>query len=104
MEKSHPLGMEPQRWVPDSQRLRAAELHVGKISLVATHGKSQMPEMHANLVRASGQWPSFEQGCAIGEAPKHAKFSVRRQSVMQIRVVTGLFKTSQSGSIQDRPL
>ena len=61
-----------------------AKLPAGKINRIATHGKPQMPEVHANLIRAAGQWPRLDQGGAIGEAPKHAKFGARRHSFMRI--------------------
>ena len=58
--------------------LGVADGAVGQIGGIAEHREPQMPEMNPDLVRASVQWPSFEQVGAVGKAPEPLKFQLKQ--------------------------
>ena len=60
--------MQAQRRGVHCQRLRVAQLATGEIRGVAADRKTQVRAVDANLVRASGQRPRFQQRRAVGDS------------------------------------
>ena len=54
--------------------LSFAELPIREISLLAQDGPAEVPQVDANLVGSSSDWPGLNERCAIGKLVKHAKF------------------------------
>ena len=69
MEKFQTRRVQAQRRIAHGQRLRAAQLSVWQINRIAAHRKSQMLQMHPDLVRPPRQRSRFQQLRAIAQPP-----------------------------------
>ena len=78
-------------WIVCAQRLRVAFLAARQINRVAANRKSQMPQMHSYLVRATRQWPHFQQGRAIRISFFHAEFGPCIEPIFKIHVARTKF-------------
>src|SRR5436190_13291119 len=66
--------VQAERWRVDAQRLRVAHRVTGQINRISADRETQMPQVHANLIRASGERPRFQQCRAIRPPFPHSKF------------------------------
>src|SRR4051812_22991528 len=83
--------MQTQRRIRRMHRLSCPHFSSRQISRVTANWKSKMPEMHPNLIRATGQRTRFDERGPVSITLHHAKFSPRSKPLFHIHLATAEF-------------
>jgi len=84
MPETYLPRVQAQRWIIYGQSLTLTQGAPCQIRGIPTHRVAQVREMNANLIRAAGERPGFEQGSAVTQSPLHVKLSTGGQSRLLI--------------------
>src|SRR4051794_37721393 len=76
--------VQTQRWIIYVQSLTLTQSAPGQIRGIPAHRVAQVREMNANLIRAAGERPGFEQGSAVTQSSLYVKLSTGGQSRLLI--------------------
>ena len=80
MPEADAPGMQAQRRCIDVQSLTLAQAAPAQIGRVATDREPAVRKVDADLIRAAGQRPRFQQGGAIGDPLLNQKPGACRQA------------------------
>ena len=84
MIEHNALGVQAERVIADRVGLGLPELLIGQIHLLALDRPAEVPQVDANLIRAAGERPGFEQGGAVTQSSLHVKLGTGGQSRLLI--------------------
>lgn len=73
--------MQAERGLGGIEGHGGADFSVGQVGRIAADRQTELPEVDADLVRAAGSRPGFEQRGAIGKALDDLKVRERVESV-----------------------
>jgi len=73
-------GMQAERGLGRGESHGGAERTIGQVGRISADRQTELPEMDADLVCASGAWAGFEQGCAVRQALEDLKVGVGFES------------------------
>ena len=62
--------------------LCVAELMIWQIGLFALDRPAEVPQVDANLVGTSGDWPRFDERCAVGKTVEQLKLCASRCAIV----------------------
>jgi len=71
MVERNAMCVEAERRIVNGVGLCVAELMIWQIGLFALDWPAEMPQVDADLVGASGDWPRFDERCAVGKTVEH---------------------------------
>ena len=90
MREGDALCQQAKWGIVNGHGLCGAQLLMGEIELFAANGPTQMPEMDANLIRATGQRSNFYERGSVGETVQDGEVGDGRQTMLFVNDAPGL--------------
>src|SRR5690349_8432760 len=84
MHELHSPRVQAKRRCIHMQSLRVAQLLIRQISGIPAHGKAEVPEMNADLIRAPRERTRLQQRRAVRVATSNAKLRARLETRFHI--------------------